>query len=190
MLPGEAMLTAHDLLDLSRRDFTDLLCGGYPIDPSELDDMEYCGISLGLPQLVEKLSWKKFKKVFHRDPRDGRLRGWNVRIEDNGLDQPWIPKQKNGAPITFGHYLVVPATGRQMPKPCDGGLLIDYGQGGNRPWDPMSRMRDPIVALNRGSSDLLLGWSYLDLGLRQIGTPSFFTLERDIPLTHRVEPPC
>ena len=180
------MLTARDLLVMSSRELMTVLCDGYPIDPDELDDLEYKGISLGLPQLVEKLSWKTFKKVFHRDPRDGRLRGWNVRIEQTGIEGEWIPKTTNrGEPVAWGHYRVVPAVGRKMPAPCDRGLLIDYGQGGNRPWDPISRLRDPVVAVNPGSAQLLLGWSYLDLGRYQVGTPSFFSLERDVPLTHR-----
>ncbi|RLB64229.1 MAG: hypothetical protein DRI90_05055, partial [Deltaproteobacteria bacterium] len=62
----------------------DLLTSGHSIDPRQLDDVEYRGISLGLPAIVEKLTWKKFKKVFHRDPATGVLRGWNVRMEQNG----------------------------------------------------------------------------------------------------------
>jgi hypothetical protein len=46
----------------------------------------------------------------------------------------------------------------------------------------MSRMRDPIVALHEGSVDLLLGWSYLDLGFWRMPTPSYFLLEREGPL--------
>ena len=45
------------------------------------------GISLGLPAWVERLSWKKFAKAFHRDPRTQRLRGWNVRIEQGALQR-------------------------------------------------------------------------------------------------------
>ena len=76
-----------------------------------------------------------------------------------------------------------------MPRPCNRGLLLDYGLGGNPPWDPLSRMRDPIVALAPGRSDLLLGWSYLDLGRIDVPTPSFFLLERERPLGHRVARP-
>ena len=46
-----------------------------------------------------------------------------------------------------------------------------------------------IVALVEGSADLLLGWSYVDLGGGLLGTPSFFSLERDGPLTHHAVPP-
>ena len=51
------------------------LLAGHPIDPAALDDTEYHGISLGLPGWVDRLTWKKFFKVFHRDGATGRLRG-------------------------------------------------------------------------------------------------------------------
>jgi len=151
--------------------------------------VEYRGVSLGLPTFVEKLTWKKFKKVFHRDPATGRLRGWNVRVVQNGLDEPWEPQIKRGEPVTFGHYEVVDPAGHSVPSGCDKGLLIHYGLGGNRRRDGLGRLRDPIVALQPGSVELLLGWSYLDLRLRRVPTPSFFSLERDGALTHRVQPP-
>jgi hypothetical protein len=183
------MLTATDLMDMSRAELMALLCAGHPIDASALDDTEYRGISLGLPHVVEQLTWKVFKKTFHRDPRTGALRGWNVRLEQRGVDAPCVPMRRGGEPRTFGHYEVVPATGRKMPAPAHAGLLIDYGRGRNGRLDAMSRVRDPIVAVNAGSADLLLGWSYVDLGFAQVGTPSFFSLERDSVLTHRVAPP-
>jgi hypothetical protein len=62
------------------------------------------------------------------------------------------------------------------------GLLLDYGLGGNGALDPTSLVRDPIVALTPGSADVLLGWTYLDLGFARVGTPSYFLLERHAPL--------
>ena len=184
-----AMLKVEELLGMKRKQLMEVLCAGHPIDPSELDDMEYKGISLGLPRWVEKLSWKKFKKTFHRDPDTGELRGWNVRIEQNAMDEPWVPMKRGDGLKTFGHYQVVDPAGYRMPKLDNRGLLIDYGLGDNGRFDPMKRMRDPLVAVNEGSSELLLGWSYVDLGFMRLGTPSFFSLERDIPLSHRVVPP-
>ena len=56
--------------------------------------------------------------------------------------------------------------------------------------DPVRRLRDPLVALNPGDPSLLLGWTYLDLGLGlRLGTPSFFSLELDGPLTHSAAAP-
>lgn len=183
------MLTATRLHSMTRRELLDVLCAGHPIDPAELDDTEYKGTALGLPAFVERLTWKTFKKVFHRDPETGALRGWNVRLVQGDPDGPCVPMTKGGAPFTFGHYAVVPATGYQMPAPADRGLVIDYGLGHNGPFDPLSRARDPIAAVNPGKSDLLIGWTYFDLGFTRVSTPSFFTLERSCALTHRASPP-
>ena len=137
----------------------------------------------------KKLFWKKFKKVFHRDPDTGQLRGWNVRVDQNELEGPCVPLTRHVEAITFGHYLVVPTAGYRMPEPIDRGLMLDYGLGGNRLREGLAFVRDPIVAVNEGSADLLLGWTYLDLPFRPVGTPSIFVLERDCPLTHVASPP-
>jgi hypothetical protein len=168
---------------------------GHPVDPHALDDTEYRGTSLGLPGFVERLTWKKFRKTFHRDPATGALRGWNVRLVQNGREAPDVPRTKRAllgaaVPHTFGHYEVVSATGYPMPTWkgrvvwAHRGLMIDYGRGANPP-GLMRRVRDPLVAVNAGDPTLLLGWSYVDLGFARVGTPSFFTLELAGPLTHR-----
>ncbi len=182
------MRTAEEFLALSKKQLLAELRQGHPITPESLFDKEYKGTSLGLPGFVERLTWKKFKKTFHNDTELGALRGWNVRLEQNALDESCIPQQKDGAPLTFGHYHVVSPAGHRVPKDCDRGLLIHYGLGGNPFFEFTGRVRDPIVAINPGDSNLLLGWSYLDFGVC-IGTPSFFTLEYDCALTNVVVPP-
>jgi len=147
--------TRDDLLAMRRPQLAAALRGGHPIDPAALDDTAYRGISLGLPRWAERLSWKTFQKTFHRDPGSGALRGWNVRVEQRGLDAASVALVRRGEPFTFGPYVV----------------------------------RDPIVALNEGSVELLLGWSYVDLGLLRVPTPSFFLLEREGPLAHVVAAP-
>lgn len=179
------MLTARDLVDATPAELRALLAGGHPIDPTALDDTEYLGTSLGLPHVIERLTWKTFKKVFHRGP-DGALRGWNVRLDQRAPG--WRERTRRGAPATFGHFAVVSLAGRPVPIACPAGLLLDYGRGGNRPLDPIARLRDPIVAVHPGSADLLLGWSYLELGPMRVPTPSFFTLERGGPLAHVARP--
>lgn len=184
------MLQAADLHRMSRRELAVQLRLGHPIDPTRLDDTEYLGVSLGLPDLAVKLTWLKFKKVFCRDEASGTLRGWNVKLVQNGLDAPHEPKKKrDGGPQTFGHYHVMPAASYQVPGGARQGLMLDYGLGGNPAWDPTGRMRDPLVAIHPGSVELLLGWSYIDLGVASLPTPSYFTLQRDCPLSHRVQAP-
>lgn len=181
------MIQFEEVLRLPRRSLRELLLAGHAIDPDALADIEYRGTSLGLPAFVERMTWKTFQKVFCREPETGTLRGWNVRVEQRGLGAPSQPKLRGGLPFTFGHYAVVPldpAAGRR----CRQGLLLDYGRGGNG-FDPLHLVRDPVVALNPGSAELLLGWTYLQLGALRIPTPSYFLLERERPLTHRALAP-
>lgn len=182
------MKDLETLLAMSPAQLREVLAKGHPIEAGALDDTEYKGISLGLPRWVESLAWKTFKKVFHRDRSDGELRGWNVRIAQDGVEGRYEPLRDGDEPRTFGHYRVVPAQGRKVPRGCDRGLLIDYGLGGNGTLDPMGLVRDPLVALEPGSTERLLGYSYVDLWGLQLGTPTYFLLLRDGPLTHIHQP--
>ncbi len=126
----------------------------------------YRGTSLGLWSWVERLSWKTFAKVFHRD--GGALRGWNVRLHQDGLGAPPRPRTRAGRPIVFGHYAVV-----EDPD----GVVLDYGRGANPRLDPTRMVRDPLVALDPDGA-VLLGRTWLVVGARRLPTPSFFLLER------------
>ena len=161
------MIARADLLAASRDELRALLETGHPIDPAALDDSVYRGISLGLPAWVDRLSWKKFAKAFHRDPATSALRGWNVRIEQDGLDRPWRARTRRGRTWTFGHFAVV----------RDGEhLILDYGAGRAL---ATKAVRDPLVALVHGSAELLLGRSDIALGPMRLATPSYFVLERE-----------
>lgn len=189
MSAGAAALarsSTHALLSAPRRELRERLCAGHPIDPSALDDSEYRGISLGLGALVDALLWKTFRKTFHRDPRTGALRGWNVRLAQTGLASAPTPLLRLGQPRTFGHFRVCPARDYRLPWPVHQGLLLDYGLGGNPRVDLTFSflMRDPLVALAPDDPTLLFGWSFLQLGPLRLPTPSFFLLEREGPLTY------
>lgn len=172
------------LSGLSRR-----LRAGHAIEPAALDDSEYRGISLGLPRFVERLTWKTFQKTFHRDPATGALRGWNVRVEQRGVDARSTPLLRDGAPVTVWHYAVIDPAGERVPRGCDRGVLLHYGMGRNPRREGVDAVRDPLVALIPGSVELLLGWSYLRVAGLNVPTPSFFLLEREGPLSRAVPPP-
>ena len=169
------MLSAADLRSMSRPELTAVVRAGHAVDADAIADTEYRGISLGLPAFIEELTWKTFKKVFCRNELDRSVRGWNVRIEQTGLEPPFRPKRRNGAPVTFGHFAV---------EVRSNGLLLDYGAGAPR-FDPLGLVRDPVVAVNPGDPSLLVGTTYLALPFGDVPTPSFFSLELDGPLTHR-----
>lgn len=173
------------LLEASGKELRHILDEGHAIEERALDDTEYKGISLGLPRIIERFTWKTFTKTFHRDPATGELRGWNVRMEQTGIDGPPVPMMKNGEPLTWGHYRVYPfEPSRSGPGKT---LMIDYDVPSNG--FLMRRTKDPLVAVRAGDPNLLLGVSYIDLGFFRLWTPTWFALVRRGPLTRIVAPP-
>lgn len=172
---------AEPLLRASRRALRQALSAGFPIAAGSLDDTEYQGISLALPWIIERFTWKTFTKTFRRTTT-GELVGWNMRMEQTGVDGPPAPKRRNGVPLTWGHYRVRTARGVRFTAPYDQALLIDYDVPTNGPL--LRRMRDPLVAVVEGSSEVLLGVSYLDLGFFGLMTPTYFALILRGPLSY------
>jgi hypothetical protein len=182
-------MNRETIIGASRQELLELLKGGFAIDPEALADTRYFGISLGLPAWIDKVAWKTFRKVFHRDPGDGALRGWNVKLQQEGLDLPGTPKLRKGAMKSFGHYKVRPLEGYPTKDGLERGLMLDYGLGRNRRFRPSNLVRDPLVALVDGDTTFLLGRSYLKLGRGLRPTRSYFLLEREGELQDVINPP-
>ena len=178
-------MTPDQLIDADKSTLRALLASGHPIDADALAGWQYRGTSLGMPGFVDRLAWKTFVKAFHRDPGAAQVRGWNVRIRQTGLLGQIEPLLRDGKPFVFGFFRVERPDGYVVPDGAARGLILDYNQAGNPPFDPVNRVRDPLVALEPGNADVLLGWTYLDLGIVRVPTPSFFLLERWAPV---VEP--
>lgn len=172
------------LLGLDRRALGQRLAQGHPLDPAALPGHVYHGISLGLPRWVERLTWKTFCKVFHRDQHGPR--GWNVATiqERDGLG--WRPRVRRGELVTYGHFAIRPPPAG-LPARYGRGPLLDYGAFAG-PLDPMGLVQDPLVALRPDDPGLLLGVSFLALGAA-IPTPTYFALIRAEPVQHVVDPP-
>lgn len=176
--------TPQDLFPMKGRALREILQAGHPIDPSRLDDTEYNGVALDMPGFMEKILWKTFKKVFHRDPETGVLRGWNVAVEQRGVEGPFVDRLKRGERVTYWFYEVHGPENYSPPKGQDRGLIIDYAP--QSPWYSTTHfVRDPLVAVNEGDDSLLLGYSYVALGSMPIPVPSWFLLMRGDPLTYR-----
>lgn len=172
-----------DLSKLTPSALEDLMKSAAPRpDGDHLAGSLWHGYSLAMPAPLFAL-FGRFGKSFHRDA-DGRLRGWNTRMRQ-GVDG-WHPLVFRGKPVTYGHYEVVTEPEGTLAELYPGAVLIDYGLGGNRAWDPLGRVRDWVVQL---SDDLLLGRMYLSLGGRAVPTPSYFGLARGVPLTDLVSAP-
>lgn len=177
------MTIARELRTASTRTLRERIVHGYPVDPREIEGWVYRGTALGMPSVIERLTWKTFQKTFYRDPATQRLLGWNVRLEQDGIDAPSRPKTRRGRPVTEWHYEVIEPAGVPTPNGFDRGLVIDYSRGPNPP-GVMQIIKDPLVALAPGSADELIGVSYAVIGGRCVETPTYFTLEREARIDH------
>jgi hypothetical protein len=177
-------ITLDDLLEMSNDDLFGIVARGAPLDPEALADTSYTGIDLSMPALFHRLMWKSFRKTFHRDPNTGVLRGWNVKVDQTGWDTPPAPKRdRRGQPLTFGHYEVRPAAGLRFPRKWQGGHYLDYRVAGNRFWDIPARMGYcPLVSVNPGSPELLLGWEVFNFSGLLVPIRDFWVLRREGPL--------
>jgi hypothetical protein len=156
---------------------------GHPVDPGALEGWAFRGINIGPPAL-QRLTWRTFQKTFHRDRRTGRLVGWNVRLHQDGENARSRPLVRDGRPRCVWYYEVIEPRGVRFPRGFDRGLIIDYGRGGNRPWQSMHWVKDPLVALEPGDADHLLGVSYVAAGRLCVETPTYFVLEREHPIEY------
>ena len=103
---------------------------------------------------------------------------WNFSAVQTPLDQPWETKLRRGAPISYGHYEVVPCEGVKMPRPWAQGVVLDYTHAGNGFFETFRLAKDPLVAVNEGDMSLLLGTSWIELGFLQLVLPIPFALKR------------
>ncbi len=180
MAYGSHMSLARSLVGAPLRELRARILGGHPVEPRALEGWAYRGTSLGLA-VVERFTWKTFQKTFHRDPRTGRLMGWNVRLHQDGLDAPSRPIRDgaSGRPRCVWHYEVIEPRGVAFPRGFDRGLIIDYGRASNPRFDPINWVKDPLVALEPGNMDELLGVSYSVVAGLCIETPTYFMLVRE-----------
>lgn len=172
--------TLDDLLSMSNDALFDIISRGEPLDLSALEDTSYTGIDLSMPALFHRFFWKTFRKTFHRDPKTGKLRGWNVKVEQTGWEKAPLPKRDSrGKPMTFGHYEVLPAGGLPFPRGWKGGHYLDYRHAGNPMTDPARLGYCPLVSVNPGSSELLLGWEVFNVCGKLVPLNDFWVLRRE-----------
>lgn len=166
----------ESLLALDRRGLADRFARGRPLSaeslaallPSTRDGARFRGVSLGLPRLIERLTWKLFAKDVV--VVDGRLQGWNVRVQQpaqtDAMSLLSCPLQ---ARATFAPFT--------LSNDDDGAAVIDYRRSGNL--FPLSHTIDPLVAIDDDA--VLLGVSDLHVAGRVQRTPTWFALFREGP---------
>jgi hypothetical protein len=174
----EKKITLDDLLNMSNLERRQVIFDAHPIDVDALDNTMYRGIDLSLPLIMNKILWKTFRKTFIRDTENEEIRGWNVRMEQTGWEGPGKPMtDKKGEQISFGHYRVKSARGIKFPGGWSGEQFLDYTAAGNNWYDPASMGYTPLVAVNKGSNDLLLGWEIFKVGPLFVPLPDYWALK-------------
>jgi hypothetical protein len=113
---------------------------------------------------------KKFVKGFLRT--EAGVIGYNSPVKNNVLDGRWHVAAKR-----FGFYQVAPVDPTARDNKYLHAVLLDYGKGGNKAYDPTGLLRDYVVQVDKRNPDLFLGKAYGALGPLRIPT-NFFILER------------
>ena len=91
-------LTLEDLRHMRRAELHGVMCRAHPLDPAALESAAYRGVDLSLPAFMHKLLWQTFVKEFVRDAETGQIRGWNVRLQQTGIEGEIVPmRRKDGA---------------------------------------------------------------------------------------------
>ena len=149
---------------------------GVTPDLEALAGWEFRGINrlpLNALPVARLVGIKKFCKGFFRE--GDRVMGYNSPVAQNVLDGRW-----HIAPKKFGFYEVHAVDPTARDNAYLHAVLLNYGKGGNKPYDPTSGLRDYLVQVDAANPDLFLGKAHYALGPLRIAT-NFFILER-----HRV----
>lgn len=147
---------------------------GHMPDLDALVGWEFRGINhlpLNALPVAQLVGIKKFVKGFFRR-EDGTVMGYNSPTKNNVLDGRW-----HVAPKRFGFYEVAPVDPTSRDNTYLHAVLLDYGKGGNKVYDPTSLLRDYVVQVDKRNPDLFLGKAYGAIGPARIAT-NFFILER------------
>jgi hypothetical protein len=127
---------------------------------------------------AELIRSRKFKKGFYAEPGvEDLLQGYNVRVLQNGLLNPWVDKLERGEPIREFPYEARPLRRGHDPERYPNALFLDYGLSSKSALDPSIYLRDYLVQVYEDNPDLHVGRAFYALG--PVWNPlSYMVLER------------
>jgi hypothetical protein len=157
----------------SRKDLEALFVRGKRPALDDLGGWEFRGVNT--PAWAARVGIKKFCKGFYWN--DSQLRGYNTPVEQNALGESWVVKPNEDKPKRFGFYLVSPVDAASRDNAYLNAVLLDYGRGDNRRFDPTRGLRDYLVELDGEDRTLYLGKAFYAVGPVRVPA-SFFLLER------------
>ena len=67
------IISFEDVLGMNARELANVMENGHEIDMEFLHNKMYMGVSLGLPDFMDKVLWKTFRKAFYFDKEKNHL---------------------------------------------------------------------------------------------------------------------
>ena len=176
-MPNRAGARVRALEAMSNRELEIVFQRGVTPDLARLAGWEFRGTNA--PGWAKLAGIKKFIKGMFLDGQ-GDVYGYNCPVVQNGLDAPWIAKPDDAAPKRFGFYRVAPVDPTSRDNNYLHAVLLDYGRGGNKRLDPTAGLRDYLVQVDAGNTDVYLGKAYYAVGPLRVAA-SWFTLSDGQP---------
>src|SRR5215216_3250090 len=125
---------------------------------------------------LKMLGLQKFIKGFFR--QGAQVEGYNIPVQQNGLDALWLDQPTPESPKRYAFYCVTPVERESRDNFYTDAILLDYGANTRNPAYGIERLiRDYLVQPDLVNPDLLLGKAYLALGTLRLPS-NFFILER------------
>ena len=122
------------------------------------------------------LGIQKFIKGFFWE--GDRVEGYNIPVQQNGMDGPWLHLTTPEAPNRFGFYCVAQVDRESTDNLYLGAIMLDYGASSRNASYRIERLlRDYVVQPDPANPDFLLGKAYLAVGTLRLPS-NFFVLER------------
>jgi hypothetical protein len=169
----------RDLAARSKSELEAVFAAGSPPDVAALAGFEFLGYNH--PPAASLLGIRKFIKAFYLDDEQQAF-GCNTPVAGSKLDQEWIARPSPERPKRYAFFKVDAADPDAADRMHKRAVLLDYGRGGNKPYDVSRILRDYLIRVESGSDDLLLGKAFFVIAGARVAS-SFFLIERSKPLT-------
>ena len=168
-------LTLEQLSGFNNDALEKVLKAGTPPTIADLTGYEFRGWNQNSG--TDIIGTRKFIKGFYGAKPDGTGWGYNMPVEQTGLNQPWKPKQEQGKDIRYAFFKVLPGA-TMKDSVYRAMLVVDYRQWPDYFFlSPIKYTVDYLAFVEAGNTDLILGKSYSQLlGLKLF--LGYFILER------------
>ncbi len=142
-----------------------------------LPGFEWRGYNTALQ--TRAMGLQKFCKGFFQ--AEDRIEGYNIQVQQNGLDAPWLELPTPEAPRRYAFYRVAQVDPGSADHLYPKAILLDYGASPRNATNRIERLlRDYVVQPDPANPDLLLGKAYFALGSLRLSA-KFFILGRLCP---------